>query len=88
MATSAHPPPVANPLGAAAEEGPALRLVGTPRSVMVASAAGLTLRDMANAFLTAKQRRVDAEEMGLRSFSEQFATETRVLKFLGKHKRR
>ena len=63
-----------------------LRLAGTPREVSIQSGADLTLRDLANAFLTAKQRRVDAGDMGLRSFSEQFATANGLLKFLGKHR--
>jgi integrase len=87
--------PVANPLAPAAAvlspEVPLLRLAGTPKTATIGGGGGdggdgITLRDLANAFLTAKQRRVDAGEMGLRSFSEQYATAGELLKFLGKHR--
>lgn len=80
--------PVANgAVEVSSPEPPSLRLAGTPKTATVAGDAdGITLRDLANAFLTAKQRRVDTGEMTLRSFSEQFATASELLKFLGKHR--
>lgn len=50
------------------------------------AAEGLELRDLVNHFLTAKQRRLDAGDMGLRSFSDYHATAGRVVEFLGKHR--
>lgn len=47
---------------------------------------GLSIRDLVNHFPTTKKRRLDAEEMGLRSFSEYHATAGRLVKFLGKHR--
>ena len=44
---------------------------------------GLEIRDLVNHFLTAKQRRLDAQEMGLRSFSEYFKTSERIVKLWG-----
>lgn len=44
------------------------------------------MRDLANRFLTAKKRRLETGEMGLRSFSEYHKTCERVLRVLGKHR--
>jgi hypothetical protein len=49
---------------------PPLRLVAGDGTAAIPDAASLTVRDLVNHFLTAKQRRIDSEEMGLRSFSE------------------
>jgi integrase len=50
------------------------------------AAAGLALKDLANHFLTAKQRRLEAGEMGRRSFSDYHATAARMIRHLGKHR--
>ncbi|MGE3108844.1 MAG: hypothetical protein AB7G11_17380 [Phycisphaerales bacterium] len=44
----------------------------------------LTVRDLVNHFLTAKRRRVESSEMGLRSFSEYHTTAGKLVKLLGK----
>lgn len=47
---------------------------------------GPTLRDLVNQFLTAKRRRVDAGEMGVRSFNDYHKTAGRLVKFFGVHR--
>jgi len=47
---------------------------------------GATLKDLANRFLTAKQRLVDIGELSHRSFVDYFATCDAVLSFLGKNR--
>lgn len=47
---------------------------------------GATLKDLANRFLTAKQRLVDTGELSHRSFVDYFATCDAVLSFLGKNR--
>lgn len=51
-----------------------------------AAAAGFTVRDLVNHFLTAKQRRLDAGEMGRRGFSDYHATCGRLVAELGIHR--
>lgn len=53
---------------------------------MIEPGAGITVRDLVNHYLTAKERRLEAGEMGLRSFSQQHATAKRMLQFFGKNK--
>jgi len=45
---------------------------------------GLTVRDLANAFLTAKQRLVDTHDISLRTFADYFATCARLCDSFGK----
>lgn len=85
------PPSASEPPFDADEDGgtievPALRLAGTLKEGSIEPGAGLTVRDIVNAFLTAKERRLEAGEMGMRSFSEQHATGKRLIQFLGKNK--
>lgn len=51
-----------------------------------ANLSGPTVRDLANRFLTAKQRRIDAGELTQRSFVDYFATCEAVLAFFGKNR--
>lgn len=51
-----------------------------------AETAALTLRGLINEFLTAKKRRVDAGDMGQRSFADYHATCGRLVKLLGPHR--
>lgn len=56
-----------------------------PTSVQIVLAENeVTVRDLVNHFLTAKQRRVDTNEMGLRAFSEYHATGGRLVRLLKK----
>ena len=47
----------------------------------------LTVRDLVNHFLTAKQRRVDAGDMGPRSFNDYHRTAAMMVKFFGAYRR-
>ena len=47
----------------------------------------LTIRDLANHFLTAKQRRVESGEMGSRSFNDYHRTSAMLVKFFGADRR-
>src|SRR4051812_8210227 len=47
---------------------------------------GLTLRDLVNHFLTAKQRRLDGGEMGRRSFADYHAACRRLVEVFGVHR--
>jgi integrase len=49
-------------------------------------AGDLSVRDLVNHFLTAKQRRVDGGEMGARSFNDYHRTAARVVKSFGVHR--
>lgn len=57
-----------------------------PRRRGGVSTEGLTLRDLANRFLTAKRRRVESGELSQRSFGDYHAMMARLLKALGPHR--
>lgn len=56
---------------------------GSPPAIPVDSTSELTVRDLVNHFLTAKQRRVDAGDMGPRSFNDYHRTAAMMVKFFG-----
>lgn len=60
---------------------------GSGGSVAGSDTAGLTIRELANRFLSAKQRKVDAGEMGKRGFSDYHAACRRLIAGLGSHRR-
>ncbi len=56
------------------------------RSAVIVPSAGVTVRDLANHFLTAKRRRVDAGEMTLRSFSDYHDTAKWLVDLFGRNR--
>ncbi len=92
FAPNASPPPRANAsprrsangsASASNRSSPTTGISGVVRDATEA----LTLRDLVNRFLTAKQRRLDGGEMSPRSFNDYFHTASLFLSGLGKDRR-
>lgn len=72
----------------ASSAGPTSRAGAAPvGGGAAADPGGPVMRDLVNRFLTAKQRRMEAGDMGRRSFSDYHAASGRLVGFFGRHRR-